>query len=354
MTFFLLIVMSENKQIQKNLLILNGEFNTGKYTFPLVDIDFMKSYKPFGIFSSKAIKNFKLKEWQAFQVGNEKFFILIAIYNAKTMGIVRFILFDKETGEKLFYEKKVFPKSLKIPHSILEGEAEYSSADFKLHTKYDVLKKKIDIKISITDFKELPNIKFNISANYNPDTDQSISACIPFSKTTAMYSHKGLCSATGLLNIEEEEYAFDNTNSFLIFDDHKGFYPNPMVYNWVTAAKTIDGKTLGLNLTENQSVNPDKYNENCLWENGKTHFLPAVKFSIPKDINEKWYIKDKDGNIDLCFTPIDHNPFYLNLLFLKAKYEGPLGIITGTIKTKDKTFEILEFFGMGEKKYIKG
>jgi hypothetical protein len=335
-------------------LLTNGIFNFGKYKFPLNDIDFLKSKKPFGTFSPKFYKNFRLKEWQAFQAGNEKFFILIAIYNAKTLGLVRFILFDKTNNKKYFYEKKVFPSSLKIPKSVFEGTAEYFSKNYMIKTFYDSVTKEIKIDIEIKNFQKLPDLKFNFNGDYNPEKHESISACIPFGENRGMYSHKVLCNAEGEISINNEKFSFNKSDSFLILDDHKGFYPNPMIYDWITGAKTISGISTGFNLTDNQSTDPDNFNENCIWENGKTHFLGSVAFKRPDGVNGKWYIKDEAGNVNLCFTPIDQNPLYLNFLIIKAEYEGPLGYISGTIKTPEKIFEINEYFGMGEKKYIKG
>lgn len=345
--------MENNKIIRENLLV-NGQFNIGKYKFPLCDIDFRKARKPFGIFSSNFIKNVRLKEWQAFQAGDKRFFILIALYNAKTMAIVRLIIYDKESKEKLFYEKIVFPRSIKLPLSILEGKGEYLSENFIVETKYLPSESEIKISIAIKKFRKLPDINLWLTANYNPEKEESISACIPFGKNTAMYSHKGLCNAQGFLKISEENFSLQRNNSFLIFDDHKGFYPSPMIYDWLMGAKCENGVNSGFNLTDNQSVEPEKYNENCIWENGKTYFLPRVKFFRPKGSDKEWIIKDSDGYVKLRFTPIDKNPFKINLLFMKADYEGPLGIINGTIKSGDRVFEIDNYFGMGEKKYIRG
>lgn len=346
--------MLKNKEFEKKTLLRNGRFNIGKYKFPLKKIKFTESYRPYGFFSPNFLKKLKLKEWQAFQAGNSRFFLLIAIYNPKSIGIARFILFDKEKSRKYFYEKKVFPFSLNLPESLLSGKANYISKRFKIDTFYESHKNELKINIEIKKFKKLPNVKFTFTAFYNPDKQESISACIPFAKNRAMYSHKGLCNASGELILSNKKHAFNKNDSFLIFDDHKGFYPNPMIYDWITGAKTIDEKSFGFNFTDNQSTNPDLYNENCFWEGGKTYFLGSVKFSRPEGVKGKWYIKDENGDVDLSFTPIDHNPFYLNIILLKARYEGPFGYISGKIKTREKTFEIEKYFGMGEKKYIKG
>jgi hypothetical protein len=61
----------------------------------------------------------------------------------------------------------------------------------------------------------------------------------------------------------------------MIIDDHKGYYPCVMKYDWITALGYAgNGRLVGFNLTDNQVQDHEKYNENCLWLDGKMYPRP--------------------------------------------------------------------------------
>ena len=65
--------------------------------------------------------------------------------------------------------------------------------------------------------------------------------------------------------------------------------------------KEIDGKEqyFGFNLTRNQSINQDDYNENLIWFEGEATLLTPVIFKHITD--KKWNIKDTKGMVDVTF-----------------------------------------------------
>ena len=160
----------------------------------------------------------------------------------------------------------------------------------------------------------------------------------------------------GSMSLGNEKTVFVRGKSFAIIDDHKGFYPYVMRYDWVTAAAYDEEKRLiGFNLTDNQSVDLAKYNENCLWIDGKLNLLPPVKFKRPYGAMGDWVIRDEYDMIDLTFKPVSMGEINMNLLFLKVKYRGPFGYCNGSIKdASGRKLDINGYFGMGEEKYMRG
>ena len=75
-------------------------------------------------------------------------------------------------------------------------------------------------------------------------------------------------------------------------DDHKGFYPYVMQYDWVTGmGYSQEGKLQGFNLTDNQVRDHERFNENCLWLDGKNVSTPTYKNSTTGWHN--WYLEDQ-------------------------------------------------------------
>jgi len=143
---------------------------------------------------------------------------------------------------------------------------------------------------------------------------------------------------------------------FAIIDDHKGFYPYALKYDWVTAAGYDEkGRLAGFNLTDNQAIDPEQYNENCMWVDGGLDLLPPVKFERPQGVEGEWLIRDRYGMVDLSFKPVSMGRIDLNMLVLKVDYYGPFGYVSGTIKdSSGNARDFDRYFGMGEQKYVRG
>ena len=172
-----------------------------------------------------------------------------------------------------------------------------------------------------------------------------------------MYSHKCVVAAEGKLRIDGQEHAFPKDQSYGLIDIHKGFYPFVMKWHWATGARfDDDGGLIGFNLTNNQVVDQRRYNENCLWMNGKRNLLPPVRFSFDRgDPRAAWRVRDDGGRVDLQFQPAIERNVDLNLLLLRSRYRGPYGSFSGNILADDGTpVPVDGCFGMAEDFYLRG
>jgi hypothetical protein len=97
-------------------------------------------------------------------------------------------------------------------------------------------------------------------------------------------------------------------------DDHKGYYPRKAHYDWVTTMgiHEADGekKWFAFNLTRNQSVDQEKYNENLIWLEKETSLLPPVKFTRDVPTLEfrngaRWFIRDEHDMVNVTFHVYD-------------------------------------------------
>lgn len=77
-------------------LVYNGICNFGTFNGPIKNINILSVKRPFEIPSPRTYKNFRLKEWQAFQAGNSNIFMFGAIYNTKVIGLVILSIYNIE------------------------------------------------------------------------------------------------------------------------------------------------------------------------------------------------------------------------------------------------------------------
>jgi len=337
-------------------LVNGGKFEFGTFSSQFKQVNPLDAVRPLGAWLPRPLLAGRLKEWQAFQLGNQRWFMLAVLYNAKVSALAQFIVYDRERAKKYVFEKILPPWQLKIPGSIWDAGQSWQDKDSRIEIISALNKGRFYINVKIRDYKGLPDIEAHFEAFHDRGAVEPIVVSIPFGRNRAAYSHKCLMPMQGSLALGGESIKFLRSESFAIIDDHKGFYPYVMQYDWLTAAGYGEkGCLSGFNLTDNQSIDPEKYNENCLWVDGRLNLLPPVKFDRPDGVNGDWIIRDKYGMVDLAFKPVSMGAIDMNLLILRVKYFGPFGYCSGTLKDcSGNSIVFNRNFGMGEKKYIRG
>jgi hypothetical protein len=184
---------------------------------------------------------------------------------------------------------------------------------------------------------------------------------IPFGKNRPLYSQKDFFKAEGKLTLNGEELSSDE-DSVAIVDDHKGFYPRRAHYDWVTTMgrSEVNGekKFFAFNLTRNQSIDQDAYNENLIWFEDRTSLLPPVVFSRypeSKDFkgNAEWFIKDEHDMVNIKFKVYDINAMIMHALVVNIDYYIAFGELEGYVRDEDGNKYILDgMMGMGEDKTL--
>jgi hypothetical protein len=160
----------------------------------------------------------------------------------------------------------------------------------------------------------------------------------------------------GTLAVGDRTYVFRPDDSLALLDDHKGYYPWVMHWDWVTSATHVDGQALGFNLTRNQCKDPDTYNENCAWRGDRLGILPAVEFTRERarEPGETWRIRDRAGRVDVTFTPTVPGDVRVNAVVVESRYRGPFGTFAGRVEPEGlDPIVIDEWFGMGEDFYLR-
>jgi hypothetical protein len=365
-------------------LVEDGQFNLGCFEHtPIKDANLLDIPSTYSFIPSW-LKYIQLREWQAYQVKNEEYFILIALYNAKKMSLVHFIIYNYQTKQKLKYEKQLstWSSNMVIPNTLYDSHAYYHSDDISIDVFHDIPSKKLEIKVKIQNFCDplLPDIEAEFYGLHDVNRYKPMVVCNPFSSSndSVMYSHKCLMPCHGKLVIHhrhghviDEDSTLNTANKInnqtmilfeedkaeLIIDEHKGYYPYMTRYDWVTGLgrdNNNNGKLMGFNLTNNQVIEQEKYNENCLWYDGELHPLPPIQMTRPDGHTGLWIIKDQYDIVNIEFQPVTHTSVHLNYIIAYSKYEGPYGFFTGYLRKMNGEKVIVDgLIGMGEDFYLR-
>jgi len=146
-------------------------------------------------------------------------------------------------------------------------------------------------------------------------------------------------------------------------DDHRGYYPRRAHYDWLTTmgVNETNGvkKWFAFNLTRNQSVDQEKYNENLIWFKDATSLLPSVTFHRnPETMQFKdhavWEVKDDHDMVNITFEVDDIFRMITHAKpFVNIEYFIAFGVLKGYIRDEDGNKYILDgMMGMGEDKTL--
>ncbi len=343
-------------------LVENDHYNLGCFDTPVREanpLDIPSTY----FFIPAWLKYIQLREWQAFQIKNEEYFILIALYNAKKMSVVHFIVYNYKTTQKMKYEKQLNAFStIVVPNTLYNSHGYYHGDDISIDVFHDLAKNKLDMKIKIQNFPGgLPDLEAEFHGLHDVNRYKPMVVCNPFSEDSVMFSHKCLMPGHGIMTIfnnssQPEVINFAEGKTEIIIDDHKGYYPYITRYDWVTGLGREEGsnKMIGFNLTNNQVIEQDKYNENCLWYDGELHPLPPIHMDRPNGYTGIWMVKDDHDMVNLEFQPVTHTSVHLNYIVAYSKYEGPYGFFKGYLRKKNGDKVVVDgLIGMGEDFYLR-
>ncbi|NLE26126.1 MAG: DUF2804 family protein, partial [Clostridiaceae bacterium] len=179
---------------------------------------------------------------------------------------------------------------------------------------------------------------------------------IPFGPNRPLYSQKDLFRAKGCLSLNNEVFK-SNSNTTAIVDDHRGYYPYKAHYDWLITMGRRDNeeeKYFAFNLTRNQSIDQENYNENIIWFEDRISLLPPVTFKHNKD-NSVWTITDEHDMVNIIFEVADdkyHMAVHAGLIDIN--YYVVFGEIKGYVRDTEGNKYILDgMMGMGEDKSLR-
>ncbi len=337
-------------------LVEQGGFQYGCYNAAPAIANMLDAEWLYHLRLPRWLRAFRCKQWQAFQLGDGRFFAFSSLYEAKSFGLALFYVWDKEK-KKAYEFKRLLPfRSFGIGERLDGQTIGYRERGASLNYSCDLTKGEILVTASVAKRGARPAFSGEFRLAYTARQSAPSSVCLPLGMNRAMYSTKALMPLEGFIILDEERYELNGADAMGIMDDHKGYYPYRMRYDWVTGFG-IDarGRRVGFNFTDNQVRDQGQFNENVLWINSRAFPLPPVKITRPNGPAGEWHIQDMEGLVDLLFKPERANDLVIKALVLQSDYHGPFGRFEGKLRSPDgaEKIDAKTLYGMGEQKYLR-
>ena len=332
-------------------LVNKGQAHFGTFSESFEELNLLDCEQPCGFLLPHFMNRLRLTEWEAFEINMDEGTLISAVYNNN--GLVAFsimVFFNKK--EKKIYSWKNFAPAFRasVAPQLVDGVSHLKTSKSEYTIKNDLKNGKASA-VGFAKNKKFGEFEIDMQVErLSPISNVSI----PFGKNKPLYSEKDFFKANGFIKINGQKFE-SNNKTVSIIDDHKGYYPYKAHYDWLTTMgkMEIDGKEqyFAFNLTRNQSIDQDAFNENLIWLEGESHPMPPVEFTHDKNNDKIWYIKDKKGLVDLRFEIDDIFKMPVHAVIVDIKYDLPFGTIYGYVTdTNGKKYVVDGMTGVGEDK----
>ena len=334
-------------------LVDDGRIRFGTFDRPIPDVNLLDA-RPWPVPLPRPLRALRLKEWQAFQLGSPRWFVAVALFDAKLLALAQVKVYDRERRTKHVFERKLPSWVMQAPRSLLDSEMSWADGPSSMRFRNHLAEGHIELGLELPESAQMPALSGSITLRTEGGQPQVVA--IPFAENRGMYSHKACLAPEGELRLGDETLRFSPADGYALMDDHKGYYPYVMRWDWVTGGGfDSQGRRIGFNLTRNDSIDPVRFNENCVWIDGRRHLLPPVRFvRRPELAPEVWEVRDDAGEVAVDFVIELDGHVRVNALAIESRYRGPFGRVRGHVRgPAGEPVELDGMFGMGEDFYLR-
>lgn len=320
----------------------NNKVNFGEINEYPINFNY-KDFKLYNFFDKEVksfLKNFKFHKFNYFGITSGNYFAGIGVVDLGYLFNIFGYLYDFET-------KKVFEFNKK---GILKNNLIYDVNPDNYKIKYKDL---INIEKSFDKKTLILNVNFNNKLIINTEFEYDFNKNNPL-RLLAPANHNGwvFTEKSALHKPLSFEIIFnksklntDKENTFLTYDWSAGFMKRETNWTWASfSGLNNENQTTGANFAS--FVNETYCSENIYWENNNKFKAEQIIFEYENNNpNKKWFIYNKNKEIDLIFEPEFERTEKINAIIIKSFFRQFLGKFSGKL---NKNTEIKNLYGITE------
>ncbi len=246
----------------------------------------------------------RIKEWNFYQISDERYTIQMTFADISMGGGVTFTLFDRRTGERF--------EAAHIDLLTL-GRYQMPECDEVDHTLY-CKKKNFEMKIETVGNKRTLSFrgrckKGPLTADIEltlPENLEYLVMAVPFREKGHFYLNKKMncMPAKGYVQCGNRVMALNEDNAFCVLDWGRGVWPYKCDWYWGNGSTYLpDGKIFGFEIGWGFG-DMSTFTENTLFYDGKAHKIDELTLQKDEtDYMKPWRFTSSDGRFELTMTP---------------------------------------------------
>lgn len=335
-------------EITQRIPLLDGEGN-------LTQAGFARRLLP--VYDRKKVRGglTRLKEWDYYYIGNDRFGLALTIADNSYMGLasISFLSFEGEPWEVTKSPMSALPMGRTgLPSTSAAGIT--ASSGKKHAILFQVGEGKRQLTAHMEEFKDGRPLDAQVTLTGEPE--ESMVICIPFEKKAHFYYNQKIncMRASGVVRIGEEEYRFTPEDSFAVLDWGRGVWTYHNTWYWGSASGLAEGADFGFNIGYGFG-DTSAATENMLLYRGRAHKLSQVNFGIPmkdgkEDYMKPWRFTSDDGRFKMDFVPVIDRASCTDVKLIKSDQHQVFGRFSGTVVLDGgDRLEVRDLFGFAEK-----
>jgi hypothetical protein len=324
---------------------------------------------PLGLIE-RGFRRMRLKEWHYTSVATPDVFLACAVVNAGYVGNGFAYVVDRHSGD-IHEWNTLTPlgKGVRIAPNSVDGTTSIERSGWgKIRLDNHSTKGLRTLELEFEEKGSNPAMEARFEILDDGGTVEPVVVVEQLADARWLYTHKcyGL-EASGQVQCGGLVASAEKGEALAGLDWNRGYRLTETYWNWAAAAgRSKSGQTLGFNLTAhrhwddkrgvNQPTEADADAADCaLWLDGKCVKIPRVDFHYsPESILEPWSITDKEGLVDLKFSPAGQRVDHTNLGLVISRFHQPYGVFSGRLKSRDGAeFEVADLYGVTEQHYAR-
>jgi hypothetical protein len=312
---------------------------------PLLDCNLENAH----FYALQPLQRFRLKRWDYYAVFTPRRFFSATIADLGYAGNIFVYTLDFATGD-LHEEGLVIPlgRGISLPRNSTAGDAHF--ADEHLSLDFQLTPAGRRISVSWPSFHDGRGIQADIQL-YCPPEHESMTIVIPIGQRRFYYNRKINCMhAEGSLRHGDISDELKPAECLGSLDWVRGVWEYRSFWNWASASGFLpDGRRVGLNLGCGFG-DTSSATEDALILEGRVHKLGQVKFDyISGDYMKPWQFTDREGRLDLTFTPFKERLAHTNLGVIFSEVHQMIGRYRGQVVTDEgEKVQIESLIGFAE------
>lgn len=335
-------------EITQRIPLLDGEGN-------LTQAGFARRLLP--VYDRKKVRGglTRLKEWDYYYIGNDRFGLALTIADNSYMGLdsISLLSFEGEPWEVTKSPMSALPMGRTgLPSTSAAGIT--ASSGKKHAILFQVGEGKRQLTAHMEEFKDGRPLDAQVTLTGEPE--ESMVICIPFEKKAHFYYNQKIncMRASGVVRIGEEEYRFTPEDSFAVLDWGRGVWTYHNTWYWGSASGLAEGADFGFNIGYGLG-DTSAATENMLFYRGRAHKLSQVNFGIPmkdgkEDYMKPWRFTSDDGRFKMDFVPVIDRASCTDVKLIKSDQHQVFGRFSGTVVLDGgDRLEVRDLFGFAEK-----
>lgn len=311
----------------------SGHPQFGVFAGPLPRVNLEDAHLTTGPFAwPRVLRRFRLKEWQHFLLVGDGFFFGLAAVDTKFLKLAWSYLVERGVGPlAMRHTESPFHTAL-LPPELLDGHGRFVGGGFDIAIHNHLAAGYHTIAARIEGRGRTPGLEADLRLQASPGREPLVVA-LPLGGNAAMYSHKEILPVEGELRIGPRRIAVRPESWRAIVDVHRAHYPYRTWWRWATfAGRDVQGREIGINLTDNVALHPARFNECAFWLDGKLHRLAPARFVVPAEPLRPWSIGTVDGAVRLTFHPEGERAEKLELGLAASAFHQPYGRYEGDVE----------------------